>query len=138
MLEFDQGCEEAAIRQANWDASNVRDKLRGDVDEHASAVRSSQLAKLRTTYEEQVPIELKEPVKCLLREASQEDVWASIRNLLQTLTAVSEFSNAVDEFDFDQAAVDTLVQEIRDYARSLVEVLAREESRDVVIFMKDR
>ncbi|KAB1215776.1 hypothetical protein CJ030_MR4G007229 [Morella rubra] len=138
MLEFDQGCEEAAIRQANWDASNVRDKLRGDVDEHASAVCSVQLVKLRATYEKQVTIELKEPVKCLLREASQEDVWASIRNHLETLAAVSKFSNAVNEFDLDQAAVDTMVQEMRDYARSLVEVLAREESRDVLIFMKDR
>ena len=51
VVKFYVPLSDAAIRQANWDASNVRHKLRGDVDEHASAVRSSQLAKLRTTYE---------------------------------------------------------------------------------------
>ncbi|KAB1226341.1 hypothetical protein CJ030_MR1G002811 [Morella rubra] len=129
---------DAAIRQANWDASNVRDKLRGGVDEHASAVRSSQLAKLRTTYEEQVRRDLKDPVKSLLREGSPEDAWASIRNRLESLTAVSEFSNAINKFNLDQAAVDTRVQEIRDYARSLVKQVAREACEEVLILMKQR
>lgn len=82
--------------------------------------------------------DLKDPVKSLVREGSPEDAWASIRNRLESLTAVSEFSNAINKFNLDQAAVDTRVQEIRDYARSLVKQVAREACEEVLILMKQR
>lgn len=42
---------DASIRQANWDASKVRDKLRRDVDAHASSVRSAKLSEMMANYE---------------------------------------------------------------------------------------
>ncbi|WJX27475.1 hypothetical protein P8452_16288 [Trifolium repens] len=37
MLEFDKGAADACVRQANWDASKARDKLRRDIDSHADS-----------------------------------------------------------------------------------------------------
>ncbi|TQE03457.1 hypothetical protein C1H46_010937 [Malus baccata] len=51
MLEFEKGCADVAIQQANWDASKVREKLRRDIDAHASSVRSAKLAELNSNYE---------------------------------------------------------------------------------------
>ncbi|CAN6684707.1 unnamed protein product [Malus baccata var. baccata] len=51
MLEFEKGCADAAIQQTNWDASKVREKLRRDIDAHASSVRSAKLAALNSNYE---------------------------------------------------------------------------------------
>lgn len=42
---------DAAIRQANWDASKVRDKLRRDIDAHASSVHSAKLSEMMAIYE---------------------------------------------------------------------------------------
>jgi hypothetical protein len=42
---------DAAIRQTNWDASKVRDKLRRDIDGHASSVCSAELSKMIAIYE---------------------------------------------------------------------------------------
>lgn len=42
---------DAAIRQANWDASEIRDKLCRDIDAHASSVRSAKLSEIIAIYE---------------------------------------------------------------------------------------
>lgn len=42
---------DAAIRQANWDASKIREKLKRDIDAHASSVQSEKLSKLVANYE---------------------------------------------------------------------------------------
>ena len=42
---------DAAIQQANWDASRVREKLQRDIDAHASSVRSAKLSELNVNYE---------------------------------------------------------------------------------------
>lgn len=87
---------------------------------------------------ERITTELKEPVKGLLRKVGQEDTWASIRNRLNGLTVVSEFSNAICEFNLDETTLDTMVQELRNYGRSLVVELTREASADVLMLMKNR
>ncbi|XP_041028943.1 protein ROOT HAIR DEFECTIVE 3 homolog 2-like isoform X2 [Juglans microcarpa x Juglans regia] len=139
MLEFDQGCADATIRQANWDASKVRDKLRRDVDAHASSVRSAKLSEMMANYEKQLALALTEPVESLL-EAGQNDAWASIRKLLkrETQVAVSEFSATIAGFELDQATLDKMMQDLRDCARSLVEKKARDDAGKVLIRMKDR
>ncbi|XP_059445431.1 protein ROOT HAIR DEFECTIVE 3 homolog 2 isoform X2 [Corylus avellana] len=139
LLEFDQGYADAAIRQANWDASKVRDKLRRDIDGHASSVRGAELSKIIAIYEKQLNLALMEPVESLL-EAGQKDTWASIRKLLkrETEVAVAKFSTTIAGFELDQATVDKMVQNLRDYARNLVEKKAREEAGKVLIHMKDR
>ncbi|KAF5472111.1 hypothetical protein F2P56_008851 [Juglans regia] len=139
MLEFDQGCADATIRQANWDASKVRDKLRRDVDAHASSVRSEKLSEMMANYEKQLALALTEPVESLL-EAGQKDAWASIRKLLkrETQVAVSEFSATIGGFELDQATLDKMMQDLMDCARSLVEKKARDDAGKVLIRMKDR
>jgi len=42
---------DAAVRHANWGASKVRDKLRRDIDSHASSVRIAKLSKITTNFE---------------------------------------------------------------------------------------
>ncbi|XP_022723301.1 protein ROOT HAIR DEFECTIVE 3 homolog 2-like isoform X3 [Durio zibethinus] len=139
MLEFDQGCADAAIRHANWDASRVREKLRRDIDAHTSSVRNAKLSELIASYEKQLSQSLSEPVESLL-DAAGRDTWASIRKLLtrETETAVSEFSTAISSFELDQPTVEKMLQGLRDYARNVVEKKAREEAGKVLIHMKDR
>ncbi|XWS12279.1 hypothetical protein CRYUN_Cryun37aG0075900 [Craigia yunnanensis] len=139
MLEFDQGCADAAIRHANWDASKVREKLRHDIDAHTSSVRNAKLSELMVSYEKQLSQSLSEPVESLF-DAAGRDTWASIRRLLtrETETAVSEFSTAISSFKLDQWTVEKMLQDLRDYARNVVEKKAREEAGKVLIHMKDR
>ncbi|KAE8008267.1 hypothetical protein FH972_004796 [Carpinus fangiana] len=139
LLEFDQGYADAAIRQANWDTSKVRGKLRRDIDGHASSVRSAELSKMIAIYEKQLNLALMEPVESLL-EAGQKDTWASIRKLLkrETEVAVAKFSTTIAGFELEQATVNKMVQHLRDYARNLVEKKAREEAGKVLIRIKDR
>ncbi|KAM5587220.1 protein ROOT HAIR DEFECTIVE 3 [Rosa sericea] len=139
MLEFDRGCADAAVQQANWDTSRVREKLRRDLDAHASSIRSTKLSELNTSYEKKLSASLTEPVGALL-DARGEDTWASIRKLLnrETEAVVSEFSKAVVGFELDKVTVAKMVQNLRDYARNVVEIKAREEAGKVLIHMKDR
>ncbi|KAL6952441.1 hypothetical protein U1Q18_040927 [Sarracenia purpurea var. burkii] len=139
MLEFDQSCADAAVQQSNWDASKVREKLRRDIEAHASSVRSAKLSETIVHFEKQLGQALAAPVESLL-EAGEKDTWASIRRLLkrETEAAVSGFSASVTGFELDQSTFDKMVQNLRHYARSVVEKKAREESGKVLLRMKDR
>ncbi|KAI5332206.1 hypothetical protein L3X38_022335 [Prunus dulcis] len=139
MLEFDKGCADAAVIQANWDASRVREKLQRDIDAHASSVRSAKLSELNVNYEQQLSASLTGPVKTLL-ETGGKDTWASIRKLLncETEVAISEFSTVVADFELDEATIAKMLQHLRDYSRNVVEKKAREEATKIMIHMKDR
>ncbi|KAJ6410574.1 hypothetical protein OIU84_007343 [Salix udensis] len=82
LAEFDKGCEDASIRQANWDASKVREKLSRDIETHAASVRSTKLTEMIAKYEKQIADALSGPVEALF-EAGELDAWASIRKLLK-------------------------------------------------------
>ncbi|KAJ6374669.1 hypothetical protein OIU78_030209 [Salix suchowensis] len=139
LAEFDKGCEDASIRQANWDASKVREKLCRDIETHAASVRSTKLTEIVAKYEKQIADALSGPVEALF-EAGELDAWASIRKLLkrETEVAVSEFSTAVASFELDKPTIDTMMQNLREYGRKVVEKNAREEAGKVLIRMKDR
>ncbi|CAL2252655.1 unnamed protein product [Prunus armeniaca] len=139
MLEFDKGCADAAIQQADWDASRVREKLKRDIDAHASSVRSAKLSELNINYEKQLSASLTGPVEALL-ETGGKDTWTSIRKLLnrETEVAVSKFSAAVAGFELDKDTSTKMTQNLRDYARNVVEKKAREEAANIMIHMKDR
>lgn len=51
---FPSPSSDAAIEQANWDASKVRYKLCRDIEAHASLVRNEKLSELLAEFE--VPI----------------------------------------------------------------------------------
>ncbi|MCD7468471.1 hypothetical protein HAX54_006686 [Datura stramonium] len=139
ITEFDKGCSDAAIRHANWDVSKVRDKLHRDIEAHVSSVRNDKLSELKTTYEKQITVALAEPVESLF-EVGGSDTWASIRKLLKRETdmAISCFSTALSSFELDQDAFDRMMQNLKDYARSVVKKKAREEAGKVLMRMKDR
>lgn len=42
---------EAAVEQASWESSKVREKLRRDIDMHVATVRASKLSELTASYE---------------------------------------------------------------------------------------
>ncbi|KAK7303534.1 hypothetical protein RJT34_14441 [Clitoria ternatea] len=139
ILEFDKETADASIRQANWSASKVRDKLRRDIDLHASSVRSEKLSGITANVEKKLAKALNEPVESLF-EAGGKDTWLSIRELLkrETEVAVSEFSASIAGFELDEETVERMQQSLRDNARKLVENKAREEAGKILIRMKDR
>ncbi|KAF6144559.1 hypothetical protein GIB67_006051 [Kingdonia uniflora] len=139
MSVFAEGCADSAIKQAAWDPSKVRDKLKRDIDAHIDSVRAEKLSELTTLYEGKLNKALLEPVEALL-DAANKDTWPAIRNLLgrETQTAVSEFSNALSGFEMDKKTMDQMIFGIENYARSVVETKAREEAGRVLTNMKER
>ncbi|KAI3860035.1 hypothetical protein MKW92_047834 [Papaver armeniacum] len=139
MLEFDQGCADASVKQADWDASKVSVKLRRDIEEQAVSVRSAKFSELITNYENQLTKALAEPVEYLF-ESAGGDTWALIRNLVQREMEIarSKFTTALNGFELDQETFDKMVQNLRDFANNVVEKKAREEAGKVLIHMKDR
>nr|XP_010925000.3 LOW QUALITY PROTEIN: protein ROOT HAIR DEFECTIVE 3 [Elaeis guineensis] len=139
VLKFEKGCEDAAIEQAKWDPSKVRDKLRRDIDAYVASVRAARLSELSAQYEGQLNTALIEPVEALL-DAASDDTWPAIRKLLQreTKSAISGFSSSLSAFDIDQATTDKMLAKLEEYARNVVESKAKEEAGRVLIRMKDR
>ncbi|KAJ6889151.1 protein ROOT HAIR DEFECTIVE 3 [Populus alba x Populus x berolinensis] len=116
MREFDQGCEDAAIQQSEWNASKFREKLICDM-----------LSEMMAKYKKRITRALAKRVESLL-EAGERDTWASIRNLFEcnTEAAVSEFSDAAVSFNLNSSEIDTKSQHLREHARNLLEMKARE------------
>ncbi|KAJ6977968.1 protein ROOT HAIR DEFECTIVE 3 [Populus alba x Populus x berolinensis] len=116
MREFDQGCEDAAIQQSEWNGSKFREKLICDM-----------LSEMMAKYKKRITRALAKRVESLL-EAGERDTWASIRNLFECTTeaAVSEFSDAVVSFNLNSSEIDTKSQHLREHARNLLEMKARE------------
>ncbi|KAG0488450.1 hypothetical protein HPP92_007261 [Vanilla planifolia] len=137
--KFDEGCKDAAIAQAHWNCSKVRDKVWRDFDAHVASVRAAKLSELTSFYEEKLKKALAEPLEALL-DAPSDDTWSAIRRLLvrETRTTVSEFDSSLSAFDIDQAAVDQLLAKLKQYAKNIVESKAKEEAGRVLIRMKDR
>ncbi|XAR56145.1 hypothetical protein NMG60_11036501 [Bertholletia excelsa] len=139
MLEFDRMCADVAIQQANWDSSKVREKLSRDMEAHASSVRNAKLSEIVANFEKQLSQALAAPVESLL-DVGGKDTWASIRRLLkrETEATISQFSSAIPGFELDESTSEKLVQNLKDYARGVVEKKSREEAGKVLIRMKDR
>ncbi|KAK1375943.1 Protein ROOT HAIR DEFECTIVE 3-like [Heracleum sosnowskyi] len=136
---FDEECTDAIIKQANWQSTKIRDKLRRDIDAHVAAVRTSELSELTTTYEKKLCEALSAPVEALLDGASDE-TWPAIRKLLQRECeiAISGFSSALSGFEMDEQDKNNMLSSLEDYARGIVEGKAKEEAGRVMIRMKDR
>lgn len=79
------------------------------------------------------------PVESLFDTAGS-DTWASIRKLYkrETENAVSGLSTSLSGFELDQVTVNSMLTELKNYARRVVEKKAREEAGKVLIRMKDR
>ncbi|KAH7666188.1 RHD3/Sey1 protein [Dioscorea alata] len=141
MLEFDQGCTDVAIKQADWDTSKVREKLRRDIEAHATSVRTAKLEELKAEYERQLTGALAEPVESLFDAAGAgQDTWASIRKLYkrETENALLGFSASLSGFELDRSTSDKMLENLKAHARGVIEKKAREEAGKALIRMKDR
>ncbi|KAM0853068.1 hypothetical protein ACQ4PT_051332 [Festuca glaucescens] len=137
--EFDQGCADAVIKQADWDYSKMLEKVRRDIEEHAFSICERKLSELTSRAKEKLRKALVEPVESLFDAASQT-TWESIRNLYKRETEVilPEFLNTLSGFEMESAVSEGMVLKLRDYARSIVENKAKEEANKVLMHMKER
>ncbi|XP_031276271.1 protein ROOT HAIR DEFECTIVE 3-like [Pistacia vera] len=139
MAQFDEGCADVVIVQANWDTSKAQDKLQRDIDAHIASVRAAKLAEITTQFESKLNEALAGPVEALL-DGANNDTWPAIKKLLQkeTKSAVSGLSSALSGFDMDEVAKEKMLANLENYAKGVVEAKAREEAGRVLNRMKDR
>ncbi|XP_011014500.1 PREDICTED: protein ROOT HAIR DEFECTIVE 3 homolog 2-like isoform X2 [Populus euphratica] len=125
MLKFDQGCEDAAIQQSEWNASKFREKLICDM-----------LSEMVASYEKQITHAFTK------LEAGERDTRASIRDVFEcnTKEAISEFSDADVSFVLRSSAIDPKLQHMREHANNLAKMKPREaaDAGRVLMRMKDR
>ncbi|PNT62369.1 hypothetical protein BRADI_4g02450v3 [Brachypodium distachyon] len=136
--EFDQGCADATIKQADWDYSKMLEKVRRDIEDHALSVRESKLSALTSRAKEKLRKGLVEPVESLF-DAAGQTTWASIRNLYkrETEAILPEFLKTLSGFEMENTLSEEMVSKLRDYAQSTVENKAKEEAGKVLMHMKE-
>ncbi|BFG24281.1 hypothetical protein CerSpe_105530 [Prunus speciosa] len=139
MARFDEDCADAAIKQANWDTSKVKDKLRHEIEAHVASVRSDKITQHTELCKERLEELLSGPVKDLLERASN-GTWPTIRKLLQRETeSVSCGSwNAHRGFDIDEQTKSEIHASLEEHGRGVVEAKAREEAGRVLTSMVAR
>ncbi|XP_040385450.1 protein ROOT HAIR DEFECTIVE 3 homolog 1 [Oryza brachyantha] len=137
--EFNQGCADAVIKQADWDYSKILEKVRRDIEDHTLAIRESKLSELTNHAKEKLRKALSEPVESLF-DAAGHTTWASIRNLFkrETEAILPEFRKNLSGFEMESTSSEQMVSNLRDYARSIVENKAKEEAGKVLMHMKER
>uniref|UniRef100_A0A0E0FDX9 Protein ROOT HAIR DEFECTIVE 3 homolog n=1 Tax=Oryza meridionalis TaxID=40149 RepID=A0A0E0FDX9_9ORYZ len=136
--EFDQGCADAVIEQADWDYSKILEKVRRDVEDHTLSIREGKLSELTNHAKEKLRKALVEPVESLF-DAAGPSTWASIRNLFkrETEAILPEFQKNLSGFEMESATSEGMVSKLRDYARSIIENKAKEEAGKVLMHMKE-
>ncbi|KAF8700072.1 hypothetical protein HU200_034433 [Digitaria exilis] len=139
MAEFEAGLRDAAVKHVEWDASKVRNKLQEHIQAHVESIRNGKLAELKAKYEKNLSDALAGPVQSIL-ETGERDSWACIRRLYRRETehAALAFSASLSEFDLDQTISSKMVSDLREHARSVVAMKAREEAENVLMRMKER
>ncbi|TVU49202.1 hypothetical protein EJB05_00500 [Eragrostis curvula] len=137
--EFEQGCADAVIKQANWDYSKILEKVRRDIEDHAFSVREKKLSELTTQAKEKLRKALAEPVESLF-DAADETTWASIRNVYrrETESILPQFLKTLFGYEVEYVPAEQMVSNLRDYAQSIVENKAKDEASKVLIHMKER
>ncbi|KAJ6386688.1 hypothetical protein OIU78_016590 [Salix suchowensis] len=118
LREFDEGCEDAAIQQSEWNANKFRKRL-----------ICNMLSEMMSKYEKQITHAIANTVESLL-EASERNTWALVRDVFECNTekAISEFSDAAASFELRSSEIDSQVHHLREFARNLLMMKAREEA----------
>ncbi|KAL6847079.1 hypothetical protein ACP4OV_022932 [Aristida adscensionis] len=137
--EFNQGCADAVIKQANWDYSKILEKVRRDIEDHALSIRESKLSELTKQAKDKLRKALAEPVESLF-DAAGPTTWASIRNLYlrETESFLPEYLKTLFGFEIEYTTAEEMVSNLREYAQGVVESKAKEEASKVLIHMKER
>ncbi|XP_021827160.1 protein ROOT HAIR DEFECTIVE 3 homolog 1-like isoform X2 [Prunus avium] len=136
MAQFDEGCADAVIKQANWDTSKGRDKLRRDIEAHVASVHAD---KIKDHCEANLRELLSGPVEALLKQANNM-TWPTIRRRLREAheSAFSGSAAAISGFDMDEQTKAKIDASLEKYVRRMVEDKAKEEAGRVLIHMKER
>ncbi|XP_044946750.1 protein ROOT HAIR DEFECTIVE 3 homolog 1-like [Hordeum vulgare subsp. vulgare] len=139
LSEFNQGCADSVIKQADWDYSKILEKVRRDIEDHGLSIRESRLTELTRHAKEKLRKALVEPVESLF-DAAGQTTWASIKNLYkrETEAILPEFVKALSGFEMESESSEGMVSKFRDYAQSIVENKAKEEASKVLMHMKER
>ncbi|KAK8961281.1 hypothetical protein KSP40_PGU011969 [Platanthera guangdongensis] len=139
LLQFDQDFSGLKVKHANWDASCSREKLRLNIEAHATSIRSTKLSELIVYYKKQLTEELAQPIESLFNNADQS-TWASIRKLynISIEKAISEFTSTLLGFELDSTESDNLKMDLKHHARDVVENKSREETGKILTRLKDR
>ncbi|OMO96882.1 Root hair defective 3 GTP-binding protein [Corchorus olitorius] len=97
------------------------------------------LSQWKVRYEEPLNKALSENLETVFANLGK-DTWAEIRKILaiETEKAVSILSSDIYVLELDVAKSNKMKQDLRDYARNLVETKAREEAENVLLKMKIR
>ncbi|ONI15561.1 hypothetical protein PRUPE_3G049700 [Prunus persica] len=135
MAQFDEGCADAVIKQANWDTSKVRDKLRRDIEAHVASVHAD---KIKNHCEAKLRELLSGPVEALLKQANNM-TWPTIRRRLREAeSAFSGSAAAISGFEMDEQTKAKIDANLEKYVRRIVEDKAKEEARRVLKHMEER
>ncbi|TVU25032.1 hypothetical protein EJB05_27508, partial [Eragrostis curvula] len=139
MAELDAGLRDAAVKHVGWDASKDKNKLQQHIQDYVASVRSTKLDELTANYKKKLSDKLAGPVQSIL-ENGERDAWASVRRLyrLETENAALDLLDSLLEFELDQATSNKMVSDLREHARSVVEMKAREAAANVLMRMKER
>ncbi|XP_062182418.1 protein ROOT HAIR DEFECTIVE 3 homolog 2-like isoform X2 [Phragmites australis] len=139
MAEFDAELRDATVNHVEWDASNARNKLEHHIQAHVASIRNTKLAELKANYEKKLSDALARPIQSIL-ETGERDSWESIRRLYrrETENAALAFSASLSEFELDQTTSNKMVSDLKEHARSVVEMKAREAAGNVLMHMKER
>ncbi|KAJ6358554.1 hypothetical protein OIU76_000295 [Salix suchowensis] len=84
---------------------------------------------MMSKYEKQITHAIANTVESLL-EASERNTWALVRDVFECNTekAISEFSDAAASFELRSSEIDSQVHHLREFARNLLMMKAREEA----------
>ncbi|XP_021827145.1 protein ROOT HAIR DEFECTIVE 3-like [Prunus avium] len=135
MAQFDEGCADAVIKQANWDTSKVRDKLRRDIEAHVASVHAD---KIKDHCEAKLRGLLSGPVEVLLKQANNK-TWPTIRRRLREAElAFCRSAVEISGFDMDEQTKAKIDASLEKYVRRMVDAKAKEEAGRVLIHMKER
>ncbi|KAI5336832.1 hypothetical protein L3X38_016101 [Prunus dulcis] len=135
MAQFDEGCADAVIKQANWDTSKVRDKLRRDIEAHVASVHAD---KIKDHCEAKLRELLSGPVEALLKQANNM-TWPTIRRRLREAeSAFSGSAAAISGYEMDEQTKAKIDANLEKYVRRMVEDKAKEEAPRVLKHMEER
>ncbi|KAM3254211.1 hypothetical protein ACQJBY_048000 [Aegilops geniculata] len=139
LSEFNQGCADSVIKQADWDYSKILEKVRRDIEDHALSVRETKLTELTNHAKEKLRKALVEPVESLF-DAAGQTTWASIESLYkrETQAILPEVFKALSGFEMGSEFSEEMVSKLRDYGQSIVENKAKEEASKILMHMKER
>ncbi|VAI27485.1 unnamed protein product [Triticum turgidum subsp. durum] len=139
LSEFNQGCADSVIKQADWDYSKILEKVRRDIEDHALSVRESKLTELTNHAKEKLRKALVEPVESLF-DAAGQTTWSSIESLYkrETQAILPEVFKALSGFEMGSEFSEEMVSKLRDYGQSIVENKAKEEASKILMHMKER